>query len=133
MSPYQEICNLKARYCRAADDSCEDREASLKRLQALFTADVVADYGFGEIAGGEDVARFLTDSIAGGSEWMVHNIHSPLVEVDGEEARGEWTVNVRMQRPESDAADFVFGRYADSFRREEGVWKIARVTFRRYE
>lgn len=133
MNDYEQIQNLKARYCRAADASPEGRKQALEALLELFVEDVVADYGFGEMVGKEAIGTFLADQIAGGSEWMVHNIHSPLIEIDGDTATGEWTVNVRMKRRETGNIDFVFGRYADRCRRVDGKWKIERVSFRRYE
>ena len=133
MNDYGAIQNLKARYCQVADSSPDGRDEAIAGLAALFTDDVVADYGFGEMTGSAAIGAFLTDSIAGGSEWMVHNIHSPLIEIDGDEARGDWTVNVRMKRRTTGDVDFVFGRYSDRFRRVDGTWKIGRIGFRRYE
>ena len=102
-------------------------------LKALFTEDVRADYGIAALHGGDAVAAFLADTIAAGSAWMVHNIHSPLIEVDGDSATGNWTVNVRTKRTGIGAVDLIFGRYADRFRRVEGAWKIAAIAFDRYE
>ncbi|MFN3472409.1 MAG: nuclear transport factor 2 family protein [Blastomonas sp.] len=133
MDDYAAIQNLKARYCASADSSCEDRDAARAALLALFAPDVTADYGMEPIAGAEAVADFLSVAISGGSEWMIHNLHSPLVEIDGDGATGQWTVNVRMKRPGIAEPAFVFGRYHDAFRRVDGAWKIAAITFRRCE
>ena len=132
-SDFEAIQNLKARYCAAGDSATRDREAAHRTLCALFTDDVVADYGFGEMRGGEAIGVFLSDAIGGGSEWMVHNIHTPLIDIDGDRATGSWTVNVRMKRTGTGNIDFVFGRYADEFVRTPTGWKIARVEFTRYE
>lgn len=133
MSDYEAIQNLKARYCQAADSSCEGRDAAVAVLCSLMSEDVTADYGFGEMAGAVQIASVLTDKIGGGSEWMVHNIHSPLIEVEGDRARADWTVNVRMKRRATGNIDFVFSRYSDHWRRVGADWKISRITFRRYE
>lgn len=133
MDDYSEIQNLKARYCAAGDSATEDRAAAHRRLLELFTDDIKADYGFGEMVGGAAIGVFLSDAIGGGSEWMLHNIHTPLIDIDGDTATGEWTVNVRMKRTGTGSIDFVFGRYSDEFRRVDGEWKISRVRFRRYE
>ncbi len=133
MQDYIAICNLKARYCAAADSAPEDRGSALARLQLALADDVIGDYGLKEpLHGGPQMAAFLCDSIAGSSQWMVHNIHSPLIEIDGDKARGQWTVNVRMKRRDGEM-DFVFGRYFDEFVRQGGEWKITRVAFQRYE
>lgn len=131
LSDYELIQNLKARYCASADHSPEDREEARHRLLALFAPDVTADYGFGEMAGGEALATFLTDAIAGGSEWIVHNLHSPQIEIAGDTAEAQWTVNVRMKRRDG-TQEFVFGRYFDAFKRTVDGWRIARVRFQRY-
>lgn len=131
MDDYAAIQNLKARYCASADSSCEDRQVARAALTGLFAHDVTADYGMEPITGAEAVADFLSVAISGGSEWMIHNLHSPLVEVDGDTATGQWTVNVRMKRPGNAELAFVFGRYHDVFRRVDGAWKIAAITFRR--
>lgn len=133
MTDFELIQNVKAKYCQAADSSPDDRDGAIATLMTFFTDDVKADYGFGEMAGGEIICSILTDKIGGGSEWMVHNIHSPMIEVDGDTARADWTVNVRMKRRETGNIDFVFGRYSDEFRRVGDEWKISRVAFRRYE
>jgi len=133
MDDYAAIQNLKARYCVAADSSCEDREAARAALAGLFAHDVTADYGMEPIAGAEAVAEFLSVAISGGSEWMIHNLHSALIEANGDTASGQWTVNVRMKRPGIAEPAFVFGRYHDVFRRIDGAWKIAAITFRRCE
>lgn len=133
MDDFDQIQNLKARYCAAADSATEDREAALARLLDLFTQDAVADYGFGVIEGRDAVGAFTSETIGGGSAWMIHNIHTPLIETDGDRATGSWTVNVRMKRAETGKIDFVFGRYVDAFRRIDGEWKIAAVRFTRYE
>ncbi len=133
MNDYDQIQNLKARYCAASDSATEDREAALGKLLSLLTEGVKADYGFGEMEGGEALGAFVSDAIAGGSEWMIHNIHTPLIEIDGDTAKGDWTVNVRMKRTETGHVDFVFGRYSDEFVRVDGEWKFAKIRFRRYE
>jgi len=131
MDDHAAIQNVKARYCAFADSSCEDRQAARAALLPLFTPDVTADYGMEPIAGAEAVADFLSVAISGGSEWMIHNLHSPLIEIDGDRATGQWTVNVRMKRPGSAEPGFVFGRYRDSFRRVDGTWMIDAICFRR--
>jgi len=129
-----EIQNLKARYCAAADRAPEDREDALRQLRGVFAADVTCDYGFDRpIEGGEALAAFLSDVIAGNSEWIIHNAHSPLIEIDGGRATGRWTVIARMKRCGSGEIDTVVGRYADRFLREDGTWKIGHIAFQRYE
>ena len=55
-------------------------------------------------------------------------LHTPLVVVDGDAAKGDWTILVHCKRREGDAIDVIAGRYADTFRRgADGAWRIAHV------
>lgn len=121
MTDFGEIQKLKDRYCQAADSFTQDREAAIVRLMTLFTPDVTADYGFGEMDEALAICTLLTDRIGGGSEWMVHNLHLPCITVEGDTASADCTVNVRMKRRGSGQVDFVFGRYRGEFRHAEGV------------
>jgi hypothetical protein len=122
------IQNLKARYCATADCSAHDPDGAREAFRSVFTDDVVADYGSGELAG-EAVAEFMCTAVPGNSEWMLHMLHSPLVEIDGETATASWTVSVRSKRRPSGAIDDLVGRYDDRLRLTAGGWRIAQVRF----
>ena len=129
--PVQAIQALKARYCAAADRSAGDPDGARAAFESIFLPDAVGDYGFGPMQGLESLADFLCTAISGNSEWVLHMIHSPLIEVAGDEATGDWTVMVHLKRLESGQVDVIIGRYSDSFRRRPEGWRIARVTFSR--
>jgi hypothetical protein len=130
--PRHAVLNVKARYCAAADLAASDPHAARAEFMRVFAADVIADYGFGQLSGVEATAEFMCSSIPGNSEWMIHMLSTPLVEVTGERATGEWTVLVHAKRRDDGAIDVVRGRYQDAFRRDEtdGQWRIERVQFR---
>ncbi len=71
----------------------------------------------------------MCETIPGNSEWMIHMLSSPDIEVAAEAARGRWTVMVQSKRREGGGIDTVVGRYADEFRKTDGVWRIASVRF----
>ena len=121
----------KARYCAAADQCTHDPEGARAALEAVFTPDVVGDYGFDPMNGADAIAGFLSSAIAANSEWMLHMIHSPLVEVRGAEATGDWTVMVHSKRRETGAVDVIIGRYSDEFRLTDAGWRIVRIRFSR--
>lgn len=125
------IANLKARYCRAADTAADDVDAARAMFASLFTADFVGDYGYGLLHGPAAITDFLCDAIAGGSVWMIHMLHSPRIEVDGDRATGEWVVTAQSKRRETGELSVVLGRYSDVFRRDADGWRIARITFTR--
>lgn len=124
------IQNLKARYCAATDLSAGDPAQALALLTDMFLPDAVGDYGSGPLVGREAVLGFLCTVIAANSEWLIHMLHSPIIECDGETAQGDWTVMVHLKRRGGEAVDVVIGRYSDRFRLTPDGWKIERVGFR---
>ena len=127
------IQNLKARYCFAVDLSAQEPDRAREMLGQIFTDDFVGDYGFGPIEGAGAIIDFLCTSIAAKSEWMVHMLHSPRIDVTGEQANCEWTVLAHMKRRDGGQVDTVLGRYSDLFRRTPDGWQIARVRFLRVQ
>ncbi len=125
------ISNLKARYCRAADAAADDVDAARALFAGIFTADFVGDYGYGLLHGQAAITDFLCDAIAGGSVWMIHMLHSPRIEIDGDGATGEWVVTAHSKRRGTGEMSDVLGRYSDVFRRDADGWRIARITFTR--
>lgn len=123
------IANLKARYCATADRAATDPEGARAAFRGLFAADVVADYGYGALTGVEAAAEFMCVTIPGNSEWMIHLLSSPDIEVAGEGARGRWTVMVQSKRREGGVIDTIAGRYSDEFHRTADGWRIASVRF----
>lgn len=131
MTDALEIANVKARYCAASDASPVDAKAALDGFRAVFTDDVIGDYGFRVFNGFDDLTGFMTTAVAGSSEWILHMLHTPCICVDGDRATGNWTVMSQMKRREGGQVDTVWGRYSDEFRRTEDGWKICRVGFQR--
>jgi hypothetical protein len=129
----QVIANLKARYCKIADDSAQDAEAARAAFPSVFTPDFQGDFGMATFDGPEAMTDFLCTVITAGSEWMVHMLGSPSITVDGDSATGDWTVLVWSKRREGGEPLRVIGRYSDEFRRTPEGWRIARITFRQYQ
>jgi SnoaL-like domain len=127
-----EIANVKARYCAASDLCPTDIDAALAGFRTAFTQAVVGDYGFKTFHGFDELTGFMTTAVAGNSEWMVHMLHTPRIEVAGDTATGDWTVMGQMKRREGGAIDTVLGRYSDELVRTPDGWRIAKVTFTRY-
>ncbi len=128
-----EIANLKARYCLAADLAAGDEVAARALFKDCFTADFVGDYGFGTLEGEQVIADFMCTAIAGGSEWMVHMLGSPHILVSEDTATGEWTIQAESRRRDAGGRMTVIGRYKDSFRRTDDGWRLASITFQRFE
>jgi ketosteroid isomerase-like protein len=122
------IANLKAHYCATADRSAHDPEGACTEFARIFTDDVIADYGSGPLHGIPAVSAFLSTAIAGESEWMIHMLHSPRIDVSGDRATGDWTVMIHSKRRDGTRMEVV-GRYADEYRRTEMGWRLAKVDF----
>lgn len=127
------IANLKARYCAAADLSASDPEQARRLLADIFADNFVGDYGMGLFEGAQAITDFLCTAIGANSEWMIHMLHSPRIEIDGDRATGDWTVLGHMKRRATGAIDSVVGRYSDIFRLTLTGWRIERVTFTRMQ
>ncbi len=126
------IANLKACYCAASDLSASDAEAARQQLMQVFTPDFFGDYGMATFDGPAAMADFLCTAIGGNSEWMIHHLTSPHIEIAGETATGEWAVLVHSKRRDGERMEVV-GRYRDQFRRTAQGWKISRIEFRQFK
>jgi SnoaL-like domain len=131
-SDYGEIANLKARYCAAGDLAPHDLEESAAGLAACFVPDATADYGFIQFDAPEKLIEFMGTAVGGGSEWMIHMLGSPIIEVAGDSATGEWTIAVHSKTRAGEQM-LIVGRYADRFVRTAAGWKISHIKFSRYE
>lgn len=127
------IQNLKARYCAAADLSAQDPERARAAFADILAEDVEGDYGVAAFQGRDALVEFLCTAIAGNSEWLLHMLHSPLIEIGAARATAEWTVMVHLKRRSGGRLDVVIGRYSDEFVRVDGRWWLSKVRFLRLE
>lgn len=127
------IQNIKASYCAAADLSASDPATAKIQMAKIFTEDFVGDYGFEPLNGAQAIIDFLCMAISAKSEWVLHMLHSPRIEVSGDQAIGDWTVMAYMKRRDGGQIDTVLGRYSDTFRLTPDGWRLAGVTFRRLQ
>ncbi len=132
MTDALEIANLKARYCAAGDSAPHDPEGAASGLRACFVPDATADYGFTQFDDPEKLIGFMATAVGGGSEWMIHMLGSPRIEVSGDEATGDWTIAVHSKRKDGELM-LIVGRYSDRFKRTPDGWRIAHIKFDRYE
>lgn len=113
------IANLKARYCRLLDTKDWAGYAS------LFTDDFILDAtGSGGpcIEGRDDAITSVRASIE--SARTVHQVHSPEIEIDGDEARAIWAMQDWLDWPNGRTL-MGLGHYHERYVREDGAWKIA--------
>jgi hypothetical protein len=132
MNDALEIANLKAGYCAAGDSAPHDAEGAAAALRACFVPDATADYGFMTFDDPEKLIAFMGTAVGGGSEWMIHMLGSPRIEVAGDTATGDWTIAVHSKRKDGETM-VIAGRYSDRFVRTADGWRIGHIKFTRYE
>jgi SnoaL-like domain len=114
------ICNLKARYCRCLDTK------DWAGYAAVFAEDLVLDTtgsGGARVEGREAAVAYVRSSISADTI-TTHHVHSPEIEVDGDEATGVWAMQDRNIWP-SGRKLLGFGHYHERYRRVAGEWRIA--------
>ncbi|MGZ8351020.1 MAG: nuclear transport factor 2 family protein [Allosphingosinicella sp.] len=124
-SDYVAICNLQAAYGYYVDKSLWDEAAD------LFSAD-----GTLEIAGrglylGQDRVRAYLHHLPGLEHGTLFNHMQlqPVIHIgeDGDSAAGRWRTIMEVGLAERHVSLRGEGTYENRYRREDGVWKIARL------
>ncbi|MET8653709.1 MULTISPECIES: nuclear transport factor 2 family protein [Nocardia] len=124
---YYELTQAKAQYCYNLD--ARDWGA----LAELMTEDVEFDVGDGDpripvLYGAENAIRMLRVSLAGSRS--VHQVHTPLIDLDGDEARVVWTMHDRVIW-EDGRSRTGYGHYRERWVRAEREWKLASLRLTR--
>ena len=117
----EEIRQLKARYC-AYCDAGYDADG----IASLYTEDAVWDSGrtFGRAEGREGIRAHFQGASARLSIAR-HQVMNPIIEVDGDEATGEWLLFQPCTDTRDDSAAWLAAGYRDRYRRVDGRWLIA--------
>ncbi|CAD7340650.1 nuclear transport factor 2 family protein [Sphingomonadales bacterium 56] len=129
LSDLEDIRTLKHRYFRGIDT------ADLALLGTLFTEDLTVDYRGGtyrvRLEGRDNMLEFLANSFHSGAVAMHHG-HMPEITLTGEDsAEGIWYLEdifIDVERKDHTIGSAI---YRDAYRREDGVWKIARTEYDR--
>ena len=113
------ICNLKAAYCRLLDTKDWDGWG------ALFTDDVAVDVtgsGGGTMQGRAALVVSVHGSIDAAK--TAHQVHSPEITIDGDNARAVWAMQDRLHWPDGTRLTG-YGHYHERYVRQDGRWLIA--------
>ena len=124
----EEIRRLKALYCLHCDRGY-DGEA----LAALFTADAVWDAGAHRgVFRGRQAIRDFFGGISSAIPYAAHLVTNPLIEVEGEEAVGNWRMLMPCTLRDGgvESAAFQVAEYDETYRRVDGIWLIAGLKVR---
>jgi hypothetical protein len=122
----EAIKRLKARYCAYCDDSY-----NADGVAGLFTEDGVWETGVGRNEGREEIRAFfkqLPQSIS----FAIHMVLNPIIEVDGDTAKGSWYLLCPCTRAETGRAIWQAGRYDDEYVRVDGEWKFKNLKVSHY-
>ena len=123
----EEIRRLKANYCKFSDRGFEGSEtARFDRLaDEVFSEDGVWDTGPGGVFTGRDQ---IAESFVEGFDIGVHMAINPLIDVDGDEANGEWHGLVPLRSLDVEAI-WCCGKYYEKYRRTSAGWRISYSKF----
>lgn len=119
LADWLAVADLKARYCRLLDTKDWDGFA------ALLTPDVVIDTtgsGGPRFEGREAAVASIRASLEAAR--TAHQIHSPEIRVEGDDARAVWAMQDRLLWPNGRAMTG-YGHYHERYVRDGGDWKIA--------
>lgn len=118
------ICNLKADYCRLLDT--KDWEG----WKSLFTEDCVIDTrgSGGTLEHGRDAfVASVRKSIE--TAQTAHQVHTPQITLEGDEAHGIWAMQDRVKKEEWGLTGY--GHYEERYVRTKDGWKIAKQSLTR--
>lgn len=127
---HQDIERLMSLYCLYNDGGWEGQGPShMGPSERLFTPDGVWDDG-GPIgrAEGRAAIRALFDRLRS-TLYVSHNVMNPIIDVDGDEARGHWHLIALAKRSDPYGVENVdgawsLGNYFVDFRRTEEGWRF---------
>ena len=115
----EELKKLKARYCSYCDDNYD-----ADSLASLFTEDAIWDGGIRGMAEGRDEIRNFFMRASQRLPFAVHMVMNPIIEVDGDRAKGTWYLFQACTYAEGDQAVWGSARYDEEYVRLEGEWKF---------
>ncbi|WP_067568131.1 nuclear transport factor 2 family protein [Nocardia acidivorans] len=126
----EQIRALKHRYLRTLDLKLWDDFAD------TLSKDIVASYGSPsggqplEFTGRDAVADYMRTALSG-NIITVHVATHPEIEVDGETASGSWLLEDTVIAPEYNFLIRGAAYYNDTYRLEDGVWRISSTGYKR--
>ncbi len=114
----EAIKQLKARYCEICDDAHNP-----DRVTSVFVEDGIwesEDFGKAE---GHEAIRELFRGFQKTFSFSQHNITNPIIEVDGDRAKGVWYIMGPWTFAENNEEKWMALRYDDDYVKVNGEWK----------
>jgi hypothetical protein len=114
----EAIKRLKARYCAICDDNHNP-----DKIATVFDQDGIWEGGdFGK-AQGHKAIRELFEGFRQLISFSQHNLMNPIIEVDGDRAKGTWYLMGPFTFREKNEAKWLAARYEDDYVKINGEWK----------
>jgi hypothetical protein len=123
---FYQLTQAKARYCYTLDTR------DWAGFGALMTDDVELDVSEGTgvpvITGRDGAVEMIRSSLTNAKS--AHQVHTPLIELNGDEAQVIWAMQDRVVW-ENGPALTGYGHYHERWVRDSGQWKIASLRLTR--
>jgi len=128
----EEVKKLKARYIDACDGGWGGRTAhDPDAITELFTDDCVWDGGvYGDRSGRAALREYYEANKQDDRSSVFHLLTSPVIEVDGDTARGEWHLTILLAANDGSSM-LICGVFEDEYRRTDRGWRIHRSRYTR--
>lgn len=121
----EAIRQLRSEYCYRADARDWESWADVFTEDGRIEVDQLGTY-----EGRDEIIEFGEEVIAAEYQWFSHMVHNGMIEVDGDEATGQWYFEVPCVSKETllneGEAGWLQGQYDEEYRRVDGDWKISR-------
>jgi hypothetical protein len=115
----EAIKQLKARYCEICDD-----DHNPDRITSIFAEDAVWEgRGIGKARGHAEI-RKLFEGFQKRISYSQHMVVNPVIEVDGDHAKGTWYFFGTFTFYEGNQAKWQAARYHEDYVKVNGDWKI---------
>jgi hypothetical protein len=124
----EEIKTLRHRYAYGAN-IIDGKPGDLKAFAALFAADGTFDVGMGVATGPAEVEEMMKRLT---TQWKcaMHYMLNPLIEVDGDRARGTFSGLFAFTSDENPAPIWLSNIYSDEYVRTPRGWRFQSVSIR---
>lgn len=125
----EAIATLQARYVNYNDGGWRGPTHQYpKAVAGLFTEDGVWEGPTNDVRaeGAAAIEALFTQFQA--IPFIVHYVMNALIEINGDQARGEWHAIVATTSPDHQSS-LAFGKYVNEYRRTEDSWKYTKMSF----
>lgn len=124
-----DIRRLKSLYCHLVDRGVAGDPQAVAELMGHFVDDSWGEYGdFGKYEGKESLTAFFGAVVPGLLSFTAHRVHNPVIDIEGDRARGLWYFEVPCTLREKNMAGWLSGRYEEEFVRRDGRWMWESIT-----